>query len=127
MHLIDPKMKVAPKIMDSRSSKVAPHNNLNKKFRTDSARFREPAPIHKTDVPILSDSLLRRIDHARHLNNQNSSIQNLPLLPILKSYESRRVLSSSKASRQNMGSGRQLNSANRFNRYISKIIFTSNF
>ncbi len=102
-------MKVAPKIIDPRS-KLNAQNSPTKKFRTDSARFREPALVHKTDVPVLSDSLLRRIDHARHLNNQNSSIQNLPLLPILKSYESRRILSSSK-SRQNLGSARQLNSA----------------
>ncbi len=107
-------MKVSPKIMDPRS-KMNPQNSPSKKFRTDSARFREPALVHKTDVPVLSDSLLRRIDHARHLNNQNSSIQNLPLLPILKSYESRRVLSSSK-SRQNLGSARQLNSATHINR-----------
>lgn len=107
-------MKVSPKTIETpRNNRTSSQSSLNRKFRNDSGRFREPV-VHKTDVPVLSDSLLRRIDHARHLNNQNSQIQNLPLLPILKSYESRRVLSSSKSARQNLGSARQLNSASRY-------------
>ena len=105
-------MKVAPK-----ETKKNSQTSLNRKFRVDSARFREPV-IKNNDnleVPVLSDSLLRRIDYARHLNNQNSKIQNLPLLPILKYETTRRVLSSSKSGRQqSSGSTRQLNSASRF-------------
>lgn len=101
-------MKVAQK--EVKMTKPVLQKSLAKNFRPDSARLTQ-----KPDVPILSNSLLRRIDHARHLNNQNSQIQNLPLLPILKSYESRRILSSSKSGRTNLVSARQLNSATRFN------------
>jgi hypothetical protein len=105
--------KVSAKDSTKTAKNFSSQGNVSQrnKLRNDSARFREPAVVHKQDVPILSDSLLRRIDHARHLNNQNSQIQNLPLLPILKSYESRRVLSSSKSGRTNLGSARNLNSA----------------
>lgn len=110
-YIQQPKMKVSPKETPRMTKTLSQGNISRTKFRNDSARFRQPATVHKQDVPILSDSLLRRIDHARHLNNQNSQIQNLPLLPILKSYESRRVLSSSKSGRTNLGSARNLNSA----------------
>lgn len=109
-------MKVAPK-ETKKSTSLTSQNSLNRKFRVDSARFKDPVKKNNEniEVPVLSDSLLRRIDYARHLNNQNSKIQNLPLLPILKYETTRRVLSSSKSSRQqNSGSARQLNSASRY-------------
>ena len=91
-----------------------PNNHLRKSLRSsDSALNKEP-DVADQDKPVLSDSLLRRIDYARHLNNQNTNIHNLPLLPILK-YDSRKNLSASKSG---LNSGRSQNSASRFSRIV---------